>query len=136
MNNLIRAYSYTDFQSQNHDNTSYISSLRRINGKEAESSKENVIEINVDINKGKAEKDNELQNNFCMECMMDTPMRAKHCRVCLKCVVTFDHHCFWVGNCIGERNKRLFLVFLLLHSMEIGYMMIVVFIFNIVTILL
>lgn len=39
-------------------------------------------------------------------------MRAKHCHDCGHCVRRFDHHCAWIGNCVGERNHRLFFSYL------------------------
>ena len=44
------------------------------------------------------------------------PLRAKHCHVCERCVRKFDHHCFWVGTCVGERNHGRFWWFLLAQS--------------------
>mmetsp|Transcript_87060 Transcript_87060/g.174171 ORF Transcript_87060/g.174171 Transcript_87060/m.174171 type:complete len:572 (-) Transcript_87060:135-1850(-) len=52
------------------------------------------------------------QIRYCSTCHVVRPSRAKHCRYCDNCVRTFDHHCPWTGNCIGERNYRPFLLFL------------------------
>ena len=44
----------------------------------------------------------------------------KHCYDCNLCVATFDHHCVWVDNCIGEKNRPLFYLFLWSNMLEIG----------------
>jgi len=48
----------------------------------------------------------------CSTCKIPRPARAKHCRICDKCFARFDHHCGWMNNCIGEKNTRYFVAFL------------------------
>jgi len=57
----------------------------------------------------------------CSTCKIPRPARAKHCRICDKCFARFDHHCGWMNNCIGEKNTRYFVAFLVWHFLLCVY---------------
>lgn len=55
-----------------------------------------------------------VEMKYCTVCHLEQPLRTKHCKACDHCVATHDHHCPWIGSCVGERNKARFWYYLVL----------------------
>lgn len=49
---------------------------------------------------------------YCDKCKVWKPDRCHHCSSCNKCWLKMDHHCPWFAACIGFRNQKFFIQFL------------------------
>lgn len=50
---------------------------------------------------------------LCHTCKTIKPYRASHCKACNRCVLAFDHHCPYIQNCVGYRNRPFFFLFVI-----------------------
>ena len=66
-------------------------------------------------------KDNNTSNQYipriftkrpCYTCNIIRPPKTSHCVICDNCIMDLDHHCFYISNCIGVRNRKYFVFFL------------------------
>ena len=49
----------------------------------------------------------------CHTCLIIRPLGSSHCGKCNSCIEKIDHHCPWLGNCIGINNYKYFYLFLI-----------------------
>lgn len=48
---------------------------------------------------------------YCDLCSLNQPPDAVHCPECNVCIEGYDHHCPWMGTCIGKKNFTSFMAF-------------------------
>ena len=61
---------------------------------------------------------------FCYTCEVFRPPRTVHCNLCDNCVRGFDHHCIWLGTCIGYRNYMDFLAYVTLLCLSLMHVLV------------
>ncbi|CCE66314.1 hypothetical protein TPHA_0P01560 [Tetrapisispora phaffii CBS 4417] len=61
-----------------------------------------------------------IKNNgrprVCRTCNVWKPDRSHHCSTCNRCVLKMDHHCPWFSECIGFKNQKFFIQFLIYNT--------------------
>ena len=77
---------------------------------------------------------NEFNTNkyqICRKCniLIDKSLKIIHCDICNICCEFYDHHCPWIGKCIGKNNILSFKIFIFSNSIYILYNLILLFIF-------
>lgn len=66
-----------------------------------------------------------------MQCIRPMQSREYHCATCHTCTAQYDHHCFWINNCVGKGNIVRFNVFIVLSEIALcwaGYLSVRIFI--------
>jgi palmitoyltransferase ZDHHC9/14/18 len=61
----------------------------------------------LDVVRGKV-----VKIKYCPTCEIYRPPRAVHCALCGCCIERLDHHCPWIGTCVGKRNYKYFIMFM------------------------
>ena len=62
---------------------------------------------------------------YCSICNLVRPdSRCRHCKHCNCCVSVLDHHCPWIGTCIGIRNYRFFFLFVVSVVLSIIFLIV------------
>ena len=84
--------------------------------------------MNIGLNKKKFRLVNQkgfiFRYKLCKTCKIVKPQRSSHCPDCDNCVERFDHHCPWIGSCVGKRNYKYFYTFLFLLNILILYLIV------------
>ena len=63
----------------------------------------------------------------CTHCGYGKPERTHHCSQCKKCVYGMDHHCTFIGNCIGHANKKYFVLLMLYITIMMLFVCCIIF---------
>ena len=61
------------------------------------------------------------QHRWCDICQTYQPPTGAHCPECNVCVSGYDHHCAWMGCCIGEGNYKSFMKFNMTWMVFLSY---------------
>lgn len=67
-----------------------------------------------------------LPRRWCDVCRHERLEKVEHCPFCQVCVEGLDHHCPWMGKCIGKKNLCNFYSFLCVSFASLAYIYAVV----------
>ena len=67
---------------------------------------------------------NNFSFNLCHFCksVKSRYIHQRHCHVCKCCILGLDHHCLWIGKCVGYKNKFWFYSFIFMLFFNFLYL--------------
>ena len=74
-----------------------------------------------------AEDAESARGRFCDVCQIHQPLGTYHCEDCNACIEELDHHCPWMGKCVGKKNMRWFQLFNLTWVVYLIFVLVVTF---------
>lgn len=75
-------------------------------------------------NKNNKDDDINFSIKICKDCkiIIENEQYIEHCKTCNVCIMEMSYHCFWIGKCIGKKNKIYFYCFLFMSFILILYL--------------
>lgn len=73
-------------------------------------------------------KNSDTNKNYsiriCKDCkiIIESTENIEHCKTCNICVVGLYHHSFWIGKCVGKKNKYYYYCFVFMTGVMIFYL--------------
>ena len=61
--------------------------------------------------RNKKKNKEEITCKWCPTCNIIKTPRVFHCKICDACISVHDHHCPWLGTCVGQRNHMYFMAY-------------------------
>ena len=57
---------------------------------------------------------NNNSSGYCSICKIfyNKDRKIYHCKYCNVCIEKCDHHCIWIGKCVGKKNMFYFQLFI------------------------
>ena len=76
------------------------------------------------------DKDNYL---YCDRCKIyyNPNDKVQHCSLCKVCIKNLDHHCVWVGKCVGKNNIKSFFEMIIAVALFYIYIIVCVIIYTV-----
>ena len=73
-----------------------------------------------------------LHNSYCYKCKVyyNDLDKVDHCDTCKVCFLKYDHHCVWVGKCVGKDNFRAFFQMIIFGGIFYLYLIACVIFYN------